>query len=73
MNSNINSFKTYIIIKNQFSHCFPPLCSQELRVAEQSAVFREQPDSRDTADTQPGVTAEEVDVDTVEIDVWCRL
>lgn len=46
-----------------------PLCSHELRVAEQGAVLREQPDSRETADIQPGVTAEGVDVDTVEIDI----
>ncbi|MCJ8732514.1 hypothetical protein PDJAM_G00212280 [Pangasius djambal] len=45
------------------------LKSQELRVAEQIAVLRQQPESRETVDIQPGVTAEEVDVDTIEIDI----
>lgn len=45
------------------------MCSLELRVAEQSSVPREHPDNRETADMQTGVTAEEVDVDTIEIDI----
>lgn len=44
------------------------VCSLELR--EQITVLREQPDSRETVQIQPGVTAEEVDVDTIEIDIW---
>lgn len=43
------------------------VCSLELR--EQITVLREQPDSRETVQIQPGVTAEEVDVDTIEIDI----
>ncbi|KAK3543866.1 hypothetical protein QTP70_030052 [Hemibagrus guttatus] len=43
--------------------------SLELRAAEHPTVFREQPGTKGTVDIQPGVTAEEVDVDTVEIDI----
>lgn len=44
--------------------------SLELRAAEHPTVLREQPDSKGTVHIQPGVTAEELDVDTVEIDIW---
>ncbi|XP_072542279.1 cohesin subunit SA-2 [Salminus brasiliensis] len=59
---------------------FPPPCIEtkgskhlksleEVKASEQGPALREHPDSRGPFDIQPGTTTDEVDVDTVEVDV----